>query len=27
VKHSTLEVGGQENLLNSYKYLKTLGAE
>jgi inosose dehydratase len=27
VKHSTLEVGGQDNVLNSYKYLQTLGAE
>ena len=27
VKHSTLECAGQENLLNSYKYLKSLGAE
>ncbi|TFG63657.1 MAG: sugar phosphate isomerase/epimerase [Spirochaetales bacterium] len=27
VTHSTLEVGGKDNLLNSYKYLKSLGAE
>jgi inosose dehydratase len=27
LEYSTLEVGGEENLKNSYAYLKTLGAE
>ena len=27
VEHSTLEVGGDENLVKSYKYLQSLGAE
>jgi inosose dehydratase len=27
IKHSTLEVGGEENLKRSYAYLKSLGAE
>ena len=26
-KYSTLEVGGDENVLKSYEYLKSLGAE
>jgi hypothetical protein len=27
VEYSTLELGGDENLLQSYAYLKSLGAE
>jgi inosose dehydratase len=27
VQYSTLEVGGEDNLKNSYAYLKSLGAE
>jgi sugar phosphate isomerase/epimerase len=27
VEYSTLEVGGDENVKKSYKYLKALGAE
>jgi hypothetical protein len=27
LEHSTLEVGGEDNLKKSYAYLKSLGAE
>jgi hypothetical protein len=27
LEYSTLEVGGEENLKNSYAYLRSLGAE
>jgi hypothetical protein len=27
VEYSTLEVGGDENMIKSYNYLKSLGAE
>jgi inosose dehydratase len=27
VEYSTLEIGGDENVIKSYQYLKSLGAE